>query len=160
MGAARGGVRRGAASGGGKRRRDDRGATAVEFAGIIPFLGLALLIVWQIIIIGLTSMYASHAANEASRTAAVIGTSDKWCHDPDGKRVICQTWDSVRKEAVKRIAKPFYDKDHFDMKLTGGYATVSIDTPAVLPEFHTPWSIGASAKIVDETGDGGGGVSP
>lgn len=159
-----GAVRRGAQPGGTKRRtRNDQGATLVEFAGIIPFLGLALLLVWQIIIIGLTSMYASHAANEASRTAAVIGTSDKWCHDPDGKRVLCDTWKAVRKEAIKRIAKPWYDKKHFDMKMTKSQVTVSIDTPAVLPQLHTPFAIEGTSRIVDERGDNtdtGGGVSP
>lgn len=149
----------GGPSGDKRRKRGDKGAVIVEFAGLIPLLGFILLLIWQIILIGLTSMYASHAANESARAAAVLGTSDKWCRDPEGKRVICSTWESVRKETVKRIAKPFYDKDHFDMKLTGGYASVYIDAPAVLPQLHTPFSIGAKAKIVDETGDGGGGTS-
>ena len=141
-----------------RRPRDDRGASVVEFAGIIPLLCLALLLVWQIILVGLTAMYASHAANEGARAAAVLGTSDKWCPTPDGKKAICDTWDAVRKDTVKRIAKPWYDKKHFDMKMTGSHLTVSIDTPAVLPNLHTPWPVSATAHIVDETD--GGGVQP
>lgn len=146
-------------SGSGKRKRDDRGATMVEFAGAVPLLGFVLLLVWQIILIGLTSMYASHAANEAARSAAVLGTSDKWC-ETAGKKELCGPWKEIRDRAIKRIAKPWYDEKHFDMKMTKTQVTVMIDTPAVLPNVHTPWSIGSTARIVDETGGGVGGVSP
>lgn len=145
---------------GGLRRsaRDDRGAAIVEFAGLVPMLGLALLLIWQLIILGLTAMYASHAANEGARAAAVLGTSDKYCNVADGKKELCDTWKAVRKKAVKRIAKPFYDDRHFDMKMSKTQLTVSIDAPAVLPGIHTPWPVSATARIVDETG--GGGVQP
>jgi len=139
----------------GGRRRDERGGVLVEFAGIVPFLGLILLIVWQIILVGLTSMYASHAANEGARAAAVLGTSAHYCPTTGDAKRACSTWKTVRERAVKRIAKPWYDKDHFDMKLTDGYVTISIDTPAVLPGIHTPWAITTQSKIVDEGGGGG-----
>src|SRR5699024_4046170 len=46
------------------RRRGDSGALFVEFASTLPFVGLALLVTWQILLVGLTGMFASHAANQ------------------------------------------------------------------------------------------------
>jgi pilus assembly protein CpaE len=97
-----------------------------------------LLLVWQGILIGLTSMYSSHAANEASRAVAVLG------YDSPEARA------EVRKRAVARISGSWGDEDHLKIAVQDGYAKVTIDTPAVLPGFSTSWGISTRSKIVQE----------
>jgi TadE-like protein len=120
----------------------DKGAALSEFAGILPLIGLVLLLVWQAVLVGLTSMYASHAANEAARAAAVLGNT------PGAQQ-------EIRKRAVARIAGPWGDEEHLTLDVRGDTATVTIDTPIVLPGFQSSWAVSADAAIVRE-GDGGG----
>lgn len=140
-----------------KRRKGDKGAVMIEFAGMVPFLGLMLLLVWQVILVGLTSMYASHAADEGARAAGVIGESKKYCPQPEHPHQICQVWQEVHDRAVARVSKPWNDKGHFEFVMypKRHYVQVSIDTPAVLPTLHTPFAITTQAKVVDEGGDNG-----
>lgn len=145
-----------------KRRKTDEGSAIVEFAAILPFLGLILLVVWQVVLIGLTSMYASHGADEAARLADVIGTSPKWSDQcvkrvltpppPHEKKVICPTWKAVHKRVLTRISAPWNDSKHVHLHLvnTGGYAVVAVDMPIVLPRWHSTFHMTAEAKIERE----------
>jgi pilus assembly protein CpaE len=117
----------------------DRGAAMPEFMGVLPFVGIVVLLIWQVILIGLTSMYASHAANEGARAAAVLGTGP-------------QDQAEIRKRAVARISGAWSDREHLTITTTGGYVRVTIDTPAVFPGFQTSIGITAESKIVPEEG--------
>jgi len=124
----------------GRRMRGDRGVALTEFTALLPFLGLLLLLVWQFILIGLTSMYSGHAANEGARAVAVLGYDTP------------QTRAEVRRRAVARVSGPWGDKDHFHVTVDHGYVKVTIDTPAMLPGWHTAWGVSTRSKIVYEEG--------
>ena len=49
------------------RLRGDDGQTSVEFLGVLPFLLLAALAVWQLLLAASTATSAEHAARNASR---------------------------------------------------------------------------------------------
>ena len=84
--------------------RDDRGAVLVEFAAMVPFMMLALALVWQVLLIGLTSMYASHGAAEAARQASV--TPDDMARiDEEARKRVRPPWDAedvLTTEVVER----------------------------------------------------------
>ncbi|MEO5876368.1 MAG: AAA family ATPase [Streptosporangiaceae bacterium] len=116
----------------------DRGTVLTEFGAVVPFLIVLLLLVWQAIVTGMTSMYASHAANEGARAVAVLG------YDTPEARA------EVRKRTVARISGKWGNEQHFGMVVGGGYVTVTIDTPLVLPGFRTGLDVTAKAKVVTE----------
>jgi len=120
------------------RGRDDTGASIVEFAALVPLLGLALLLTWQVVLVGLTGMYASHAANEGARQAAL--TPD----DPD----------LILEEAARRVRSPWDEEGTFHLEritVDGReYVEVTIATPMVLPGLDSPWGISSRSMILPE----------
>ncbi|MFC5745641.1 TadE family protein [Actinomadura rugatobispora] len=131
------------------RSPQDRGAVAVEFAGIIPLIGFVGLLVWQTVLVGLTSMYSSHAANEAARAVTVIGYDERDTPEARADR------EEVRRRTVARVSGGWKDREHLHIAVRDGYAVVTIDTPLVIPALRSSWGITGRAKIVTE---GGGGV--
>ncbi|GAA0273603.1 AAA family ATPase [Actinomadura nitritigenes] len=121
----------------------DRGAASVDFAAIVPLVGLVLLLCWQALLTGLTSMYASHAADEAARAVAVVGYDT-----PEARQ-------EVRRRAVARVAGPWGGEDVLHLGVEDGYAKVTVDVPAVLPGWSSTFGLTTRARIVDE-GAGGG----
>ncbi|MFC3995334.1 AAA family ATPase [Nocardiopsis sediminis] len=122
----------------GKPAASDRGSQFVEFGAVVPLLGLAFLVAWQVILFGITSMYVGHAANEGARQAAVtpydIGR--------------------IQEEAIKRIRSPWDANGTFavaiDERADGSYVVATMAMPAVLPNTSTPWEISAASKIIPE----------
>jgi pilus assembly protein CpaE len=134
-----------AASAKGKDKTKDKGEAAVGFAGAFPFIVVIGLLVWQVVLIGLTSMYASLAANEAARAVAVVGYDKSDTPEARANR------EEVRRRATERIGfGALKDRRHLHLDVNDNYATVTIDTPAVFPMLRTDWGITARAKIVDE----------
>ncbi|MES9543187.1 MULTISPECIES: AAA family ATPase [unclassified Actinomadura] len=130
-------------------RARDRGSAVVEFAAIVPLVGAVLLLVWQVVLIGITSMYSSHAANEAARAVDVIGYDQGSTPEARANR------EEVRRRAVARVSGPWADREHLRIQVADGYAKVTIDCPAVLPGWRTPFGISTRSKIVNERdGDG------
>ncbi|QVQ53766.1 AAA family ATPase [Spiractinospora alimapuensis] len=127
---------------GGNRRIDDRGGTLLELASLTPLLLLMLLLVWQVLLIGLTGMYAGHAANEGARQAAL--TPD------DHERIV--------EEATKRVMSPWDQEDTFTVEVEdrtdGQYVAVSIAMPVVLPGTTGPWDVTGESRVVPQ-GAGG-----
>ncbi|GAA1768196.1 MULTISPECIES: AAA family ATPase [Streptomonospora] len=121
-----------------RRRRGDSGALFVEFASTLPFVGLALLMTWQILLVGLTGMFASHAANEGARQAAIDPSDDE----------------AIAEEAAKRISPPWNDEGTLDVSVVGTDAgravQVSIATPVFLPGVDGPWDISSRALVIPE----------
>ena len=122
----------------------DRGAVAVEFAGLLPLILLVFLLVWQVVLVGLTSTYSSHAANEAARAVAVIGYDKRDTPEARANR------EEVRRRAISRIKGDWKDRDHLTINVVDGYAVVTIDTPVLLPGLRSSWGIQTRTKIVDE----------
>ncbi|QKW34161.1 AAA family ATPase [Actinomadura sp. NAK00032] len=121
----------------------DRGAASVDFAATIPLAGLVLLLCWQTLLTGLTSMYAAHAANEAARAVAVLG------YDTAAART------QARSRAVARVPGPWGGEDVLHLAVEDGYAAVTIDVPAVLPGWSSTFGLTTRAKIVYEDAEGG-----
>ncbi|XRQ11797.1 AAA family ATPase [Actinomadura welshii] len=126
------------------RPRGDRGAVAVEFAGVLPLIVLVFLLVWQVVLVGLTSTYSSHAANEAARAVAVLGYDKRDTEEARANR------EEVRRRAVARVKGDWKDRDHLTLDVVDGYAVVTIDTPVLLPGLRSSWAIEARTKVVDE----------
>lgn len=110
----------------------------MEFAAMVPFMMLALALVWQVLLIGLTSMYASHGAAEAARQAAVT---------PDDM-------ERIDEEARKRVRSPWDAPDVLTTSVVERegvrYARVSVAMPVFFPGTEGPWDITGEAKVVTE----------
>ncbi|MDT0327577.1 pilus assembly protein [Nocardiopsis lambiniae] len=110
----------------------------MEFAAVVPFLMLALALVWQVLLLGITSMYASHGAAEAARQAAVTP-------DDMGR---------VDEEARKRVRPPWDGADTMTVEIVERdgvrYARVTLAMPIFLPGASGPWDIAAESRIVPE----------
>lgn len=122
----------------------DQGSTAIQFAALIPFLGFLLLVAWQTVYIGLTSMHSSHAANEAARAVAVLGYDKRDTEKARANRA------EVRRRTVARIAEPWGDAEHLSLDVRDEFAIVTIETPSVIPGINVPFRITNHAKIVRE----------
>ena len=118
--------------------RSDTGASMVEFAALIPLLGLAFLLTWQLVLIGLTGMYAAHAANEGARQAAIT---------PDDPELILE-------EATRRVRSPWDEEGTFHLEritVEGReYVEVTIAMPMVLPGLDSPWEISSRSMVFPE----------
>lgn len=119
-------------------RRDDRGGVFVEFAAVVPFLMLALALVWQVVLIGITSMYASHSAAEAARQAAVT-PDDMGLIDEEARKRVQSPWDGEDVLTVEIVER---DGDRF--------AQVTLAMPIFLPGATGPWDVSGEAKVVPE----------
>lgn len=128
------GLRRGRRS----SRRDDRGGVIVEFAASVPFLMLALALVWQVLLLGITAMYASHGAAEAARQAAVT-PDDIERVDEEARKRIRAPWDG---EDVMTVGIVEHDGERF--------AQVVLAMPIFLPGASGPWDITGEAQVVTE----------
>ncbi|MEV4439249.1 P-loop NTPase [Streptomyces sp. NPDC049577] len=54
-----------------RRLGGDRGQIAVEFAGLLPLILVALAVIWQCVLVGYTYSLAGHAADRGARAGAV-----------------------------------------------------------------------------------------
>lgn len=65
--------RRGRGWGARRRVRGDQGQVTIEFVGMLPFILLAVIAVWECVLIGYAYSLAGNAADEAARAGAVHG---------------------------------------------------------------------------------------
>ncbi|MGK5554987.1 AAA family ATPase [Actinomadura kijaniata] len=129
----------------GVRGKKDKGGVTLDFGGVFPLIALVAVLCIQVILVGLTSMYASHAANEAARAVAVLGYDKRDTQEAKANR------EEVRRRATRRIGDDWKNPEHLSINVTSdGYAQVTIDTPILLPGFRSPWGITSRAKIVRE----------
>lgn len=93
------------------RRRGERGQASVELIGMLPFLVLAALLVWQLLLVGYAVTSAENAARAASRVEARGG---------DG-----------RKAAARSVGSPL--REGIRTQLDGEKAVVRVRVPIIVP---------------------------
>ena len=94
-----------------RRLRDEAGQATVEFAGILTWMLLAALVVWQLMLVTWTFNQASNAARTASRTDGRGGNGEK---------------------AGRAALSPGLRK-HAKIRMSGEKATVRVRIPIVVP---------------------------
>lgn len=92
-------------------RRGERGQASVELIGMLPFLVLAALLVWQLLLVGYAVTSAENAARAASRVDARGG---------DG-----------RKAAERVVGGPL--REGIRTELESGKAVVRVRVPLIAP---------------------------
>ncbi|MEW2352514.1 hypothetical protein [Spirillospora sp. NPDC029432] len=132
------------------RARAASDAGVVEFTAMLPIvLVTVVVLVWEAFLIGMSATYASHAANEGARIAAVGGD-----------------YAEVKEASVKRIHGAWADEDNIEVIYpTGqrcdrdvtpqpdadcGHVRVDIKPPLVFPGFLLPMEVSARTKVVYE----------
>jgi pilus assembly protein CpaE len=106
----------------------ESGQATIEFAGLLPIVLLVLLLLWQIVLIGATFVFAGHAARAGARALAVgdnvadavkAGLPGAWQSDLGSvKPVEKQTCDGKGPSSTTEI---------------DGCVTVSVHTPLLVP---------------------------
>jgi Flp pilus assembly protein TadG len=93
--------------------REQRGQASVEFMGMVFWLLLAAVFIWQLMLAAWTVNQATNAARTASRVAA----------RPDG---------DAEKAARNAVSGPLRDGFH-DFRMNGEKATVHLRIPIIMP---------------------------
>jgi Flp pilus assembly protein TadG len=108
--------------------REQRGQASVEFVGMIFWLVLAALFLWQLMLAAWTVNQATNAARTASRVAA----------RPNG---------DAEKAARNAVSGPLRDGFH-KFRMNGETATVHLKIPIILPGVTAPgFSISRDATL-------------
>ena len=113
------------------RLAGERGAIAIEFTGLLPFLLVFLLGLWQLGLVGYTYVLAGHAAREGSRQLAVL---------PAGSAFRDAAEEDVPK-AWRRASRITRD---------GSAVVVSLRVPVVLPGLESPFRVSTRSGTVIE----------
>src|SRR6476469_2799471 len=109
-----------------KRLRNQGGQAAVEFVAVLPFVMVAALVAWQLVIVGHVAWDAAGAARAGAR-AAIVGA--------DAARAARSALPrSLRAET--RVLAP-----------AGGGVRVSVPIPLVVYRWRTPLRVSASASL-------------
>jgi Flp pilus assembly protein TadG len=96
--------------------RDQRGQASVEFAGVLVWLLLAALFIWQLLLVTWSFNQASNAARTASRADGRGGSAQK---------------------AGRGALSPGL-RDHAKIEMAGEKATVKVRIPIVVPGLDSP----------------------
>jgi TadE-like protein len=94
-----------------RRLRDERGQVTVEFAGMLFWMLLTALVVWQLLLVAWTYNQASNAARTATRV--------------DGRG------GDARKAALNALSSPL--RDGTTVRMDGERAKVVVPIPIVVP---------------------------
>jgi len=109
-----------------RRLRDERGQAAVEFVSTLPFVVLAGLVGWQLVLVGHVAWDTAHAARSAAR-AALVG------HDAGG--------------AARSALPPGLRTGARVTSAVGGRVRVSVPIPLVVYRWRTPLCVSAAASL-------------
>ncbi|MFC6708030.1 AAA family ATPase [Flexivirga alba] len=119
---------------GGKVAGSESGQISIETVGLLPAILLICVFLWQIGLVGMSSIYASHAADAAARQASL------------GK--------APGPSAYEKVPSYFRHGMSVDPSSTApgdGVVTVHVKVPLFVPGvFSGPWSIDATRKVVQE----------
>lgn len=115
------------------KRKRESGQATVEFLGMLPYILIMVIVLWESLLLGAAMMNASHAANEGARSAAVGNSAEE-----------------VRKDAKDRMADSWAKRASIRYQKGDDRVTVEVTTPILMARIETPWSMTTSAKVVHE----------
>ena len=109
-----------------KRRSDERGQASVEFVATLPFLIVAALVAWQLVLVGHVAWDAAGAARAGARAAVVQRDA----------------------AAAARSALPVSLRRGTRIARVGVHGVrVSVPIPLVLYRWRTPLHVSATASL-------------
>lgn len=112
-----------------QRSRSERGAVSIETLAIVGLFAAVAAVAFQMVLVGVTFVLASHAANEGARAAAVGG-------DPENAAV---------------SATPDGWSDDMSVRSDSGRIRVEMTSPSLIPSVEAfAFTIPASAGVVEE----------
>src|SRR3954451_12902995 len=106
-----------------KRLRDESGQAAVEFVAVLPFVVVAALVAWQLVLVGHVAWDAAGAARAGAR-AAVVGAN-------------------AAPAARSALPRSLRSETRVDAPAAGG-VRVSVPIPLVVYRWRTPLRVSAS----------------
>jgi Flp pilus assembly pilin Flp len=109
-----------------RRLRDERGQAAVEFVAVLPFVMVAALVAWQLVLVGHVAWDAAGAARSGAR-AALVGR------------------DAGR--AARAALPPPLRSGTRVRSSVGGGVRVSVPIPLVVYRWQTPLQVTAAASF-------------
>lgn len=118
--------------------RGDEGSASIELLGVLPWMVLACVLLWQLGVAGMTYVWTGYAASDAARVAAIDPTRP----------------DEVRQAAEDRF--PDGMRDQLTVAVGSadpGSTTVSVKArvPLMVPGvFATPWDVTVDRQVVSE----------
>ena len=113
-------------------RAAERGAIALENAGIFPAVVLIALIAWQVAVIGFTFVFAGHSTTAAAREYAITGSQHQ-------ARIAANN------------ALPGVLKGGVQVSASGDRISVTLDVPAAAPSFTgLPQHLTTTRSVVSE----------
>ncbi|MEU9110249.1 TadE/TadG family type IV pilus assembly protein [Streptomyces sp. NPDC048483] len=116
----------------------DRGQVSVEFLGLLPLIGLVLVLLWQLVLIGYTYSLAANSADRGARAATAVEAGGAGACRTAAERDLPTSW---RSGATTSCGTE-----------TGLWkATVRIKVPVLFPgAANFPWTVTGSAGAVKE----------
>jgi hypothetical protein len=109
-----------------RRISEERGQAAVEFVAVVPFVLVAALIAWQLVLVGHVAWGAAGAARSGAR-AALVG------------RDAASAARSALPRSLRRRTRV--------SRLVAGGVRVSVPIPLVIYSWRTPLRVSASASL-------------
>lgn len=109
-----------------RRLRQERGQASVEFVAVLPFVMVAALVAWQLVLVGHVAWSTAGAARSGAR-AAVVGA------------------DAVR--AARSALPGSLRADARVSRKAGAAVDVSVPIPLVLYRWRTPLRVSATASL-------------
>jgi pilus assembly protein CpaE len=119
------------------RLAGERGQSTVEFMGLVPYLIVLLLGLWQLGLVGYTYLAAAHAAREGARELATDPRDE-----PNNK--------PYRKVALEQLPKAWRKDAEIDRRETVT-VYVRLSVPVVLPGLKSPFKISSQADTSVES---------
>jgi pilus assembly protein CpaE len=111
----------------------ESGQATVEAVGLIPVAVLVLVLLWQIVLVGMTFVFAGHAARAGARALAV--------GDPVPQAALGElpgTWQNGAKVA-QVLEQTCQGNASQSVKVIDGCVTVSVHTPLLVPGLLDNW---------------------
>jgi Flp pilus assembly protein TadG len=109
-----------------RRHGDERGQAAVEFVAVLPFVMVAALVAWQLVLVGHVAWDTAGAARSGARAAAVGADAG-----------------AAARSALPRSLRAETRVD----SSAGGRVRVSVPVPLVLYAWRTPVRVSAAAAL-------------
>src|SRR5438477_5768383 len=109
-----------------QRLRDEQGQAAVEFVAVLPFLMLAALVAWQLVLVGHVAWDAAGAARSGAR-AALVGRDAG--------------------AAARAALPPPLRSGTSVVALAGGGVRVSVPVPLVVYRWRLPVRLSSAASL-------------